>query len=163
MYHVWNYKMTTLLLLLFVQQQPRMERKRLEWCRASSMRNLHNAPHNVCALGRTFFFSSHEKSERWFAMEAKEKELRRRRPGWSAIIREKVPRSRRRPRRSKGKGIRMHRDARNSAPRRETRLRLVEKRDYISTFRVESRWIIYFAPITWNFRGNYDKKEFLAY
>lgn len=36
----------------------------------------------MCALGRMFFFS-HEKSERWFAIEAKEKELRRSRPRWS--------------------------------------------------------------------------------
>lgn len=36
----------------------------------------------MCALGRTFLLPM-KKSERWFAMEAKEKELRRRRPRWS--------------------------------------------------------------------------------
>lgn len=112
----------------------------------------------MCALGRTFF-SSHEKSGRWFAMEAKEKELRRSRPRWSRLYVKKF-RETDGGRESKGKGTWMHRDARNSALRRETRLRLVEKRDYIPTFRVESRWIIYFASIyiTWTFRGNYHKK-----
>jgi len=71
----------------------------------------------MCALGRTFF-SSHEKSGRWFAMEAKEKELRRSRPRWSRLYVKKF-RETDRGRVPKGKGTWMHRDARNSALRRE--------------------------------------------
>lgn len=69
-------------------------------------------------------------------MEAKEKELRRTQN--RAVDRDYASEKFREAERP------ARRDApRNSAPRREMRSRLVEKRDCIRTFRVESRRIIY--------------------
>lgn len=105
------------LLLLFIQHETR--KIQIVPQAAGGICIMHRI---LCACARSCeFFSSHEKTERWFAMEAKEKELRR--TSTYRVDHDSTSKNsgKTMPCVSKRKGTRMHRDTREPSPSRSTR------------------------------------------